>query len=299
MPLLSKLGSLWAGRPPEYTRLVWALILCLHRLPWPWGEEILAGCFVAKAPLRTTRLLQALAWASARSGRGASRWRLARRLCACHGRFVARSALVGIREPDVLRRHVIVRGTERLAAGGGVILLGFHLGPPGAHLALRVAGHRVVFLGGRAATALWSPAIRDRYGTPSDSLFFSGAEHRRLGAGLLYRARQIVLDGGIVFVTAEGLGREAFSVSVQGGRAVVRAGWLALRRATNAPVFPVLSHLDGHTQVVTVHAPLPTPDADPDIDIDRCRQALAGLLNDYARRFPEQCYSLAFQLMLT
>ena len=294
MPFLSRLGRLWAARPREYSRLVWSLILCLCRLPWPWGEEILAVCFVARAPLRTTRLLQALAWASAQPTRGTNRWRLARRLCACHGRFVARSALIGIREPALLRQHTTVRGADRLAAGRGAILIGFHLGPLGAYLALRVAGHRVVWLGGPGAAPLWSRAIQEQYGNPSDDLFFSTSQHGGVRMGLLYRARQIVRDGGTVFLSADGLGREAFSVPVRSGRVVVRGGWLALRRATNVPVFPVLSHLQGRTQVVTVHPALPPLDDDPSVDLERCRRALAELLNEYARQFPEQCYSLAF-----
>jgi hypothetical protein len=49
-------------------------------------------------------------------------------------------------------------------------------------------------------------------------------------------------------------------------------------------------------QVVTVHPPLPPAVDDPAADRDLCRDALAPLLEAHVRRFPEQCYSLAFGL---
>jgi hypothetical protein len=52
--------------------------------------------------------------------------------------------------------------------------------------------------------------------------------------------------------------------------------------------------MEGRTHVVSIHPPLPPLDADPALDLDRCRRALGELLGEYARQFPEQCYSLAF-----
>ena len=293
-PARQDLAARWAARPGSYSRSVWALMLALRRLPWPWGEEILAGCFMARTLARPLRLHQALAWASAQSDHRESRWRVARGIAACEGRFIARSALLGMRDPERLHRHVAVRGADRLAAGRGLILLGFHLGPPGAYLVLRAAGHRVTFLGGRGGSGLWAPEIQERYTSLREDLFFSPAGSTLGKMSPLYRARQTVRDGGIIFVNADGRGKEAFSVPVPGGRAIIRAGWLTLRRATNAPVFPVLSHLEGRTHVVTVHPPLPSLDPEPASDLDRCRRALEALLADYVRQFPEQCYSLAF-----
>src|SRR5439155_953064 len=193
---LVDLAAAWEARPRTYSRVVWALVLALDALPWPWGEEILARCFVARAFVRTARLRRALAWAGAQPGAGRRRWSLARSLCFHHGRFVARSALVGMRDPETLRRHVAARGEEHLAAAGaGAILLGFHLGPAQSYLALRV-----------------------------------------------------------------------------------------------------LSHMDGRVQVVTIHPPLPASLSDPALDLEACRRALGELLGEHARRFPEQCYSLAFWL---
>ena len=273
-------------------------MLGLGALPWPWGEEILAGCFVARTLVRPTRLRQALGWAAAQapSDRRRIRWRLARRLCANHGRFVSRSGLVGIRDPEVLRAHTVVHGGHHLAEGRGLILLGFHLGPLGAYLALRAAGHRVAWLGGTGGVGLWSERIRRRYMSPVDDLVFSTSGDARVRTRLLHRARQLVRAGDAVFVTADGLGKEVFTVGVPGGGIAVRAGWLALRRATGAPVLPVLSHLDGRTQVVTVHPALPPLDADPEADLERCRRALGELLGQYVRKFPDQCYSIPFPI---
>jgi hypothetical protein len=62
---------------------------------------------------------------------------------------------------------------------------------------------------------------------------------------------------------------------------------LTLRRLTGAPERPVLSHFEARTHVVTEHPPLP-------VDPDDRRRALGELLGEYVRRYPEQCYSLAF-----
>lgn len=294
MPSLRDLGAAWSARPSVCSRLVWAFILALDRLPWPWGEEILARCFVARAFVRTARLRQALAWASSQPGTEPARRRLARSLCSHHGRFVARWALVGMREPERLRCHVIVRGEEHLAAAGlGRILVGFQLGPRGSDLALRVAGHDVTWVGDRGASGAWSRAIRQRYQTGREDLLLPGAEQAWVRR--LYRARRMLLEGQTVFINAEGRGREAFSVPLPGGRVLIQSGWLTLRRTTKATVLPVLSHMEGRSQVVTVHPALPPPVADPVLDLDACRRALGGLLADYVRRFPEQCYSLAFR----
>ena len=295
MRSLTDLRLAWAARPGSYTPVVWALILALDALPWPWGEEILARSFVARAFVRRDRFRQALAWARAQPDSGRAPRRLARSLCAYHGRFVARSALVGMRDPDTVRRHVAVRGEEHLAAAGtGVILLGFHLGPAQSYLALRALGHRLTWVGGRGASAGWSPAIREHYQRDHGDLLLPDipyAWERRL-----YKARQILKLGRSVFISADGAGAVAFSVPLPGGAAAIGTGWLLLRQSTKAAVLPVLSHLEGRTQVVTVLPPLPPRLADPARDREACLRAIADVMGDYVRRFPEQCYSLVFGL---
>jgi lauroyl/myristoyl acyltransferase len=295
MRSLTDLRRAWGARPGSYSPVVWALILALDALPWPWGEEILARCFVARAFVRRDRFRQALAWARAQPDSSRAPRRLARSLCAFHGRFVARSALVGMRDPDTVRRHVAVRGEEHLAAAGtGAILLGFHLGPAQSYLALRALGHRLIWVGGRGASPGWSPAIRERYQCDHGDLLLPDVPYaweRRL-----YKARQILKSGRSVFISADGSGAVAFSVPLPGGLAAIGTGWLLLRQSTKAPVLPVLSHLEGRTQVVTVLPPLPPRLADPARDREAYRRAIADVMGDYVCRFPEQCYSLVFGL---
>lgn len=96
-------------------------------------------------------------------------------------------------------------------------------------------------------------------------------------------------------ITADGpVGAEAFRIPLPGGPAIIRSGWLALRRHAGAPTLPILSHLEGRRQIVTIHPPLPEPQTDPVGDALACRDVLSPLLWDYVRRFPEQCRSLAF-----
>jgi lauroyl/myristoyl acyltransferase len=294
---LRDLETGWRARPVNYNRSVWALILALDRLPFPWGEEILARCFTARAFVKTARLRQALAWAAPRRRTKWARWQLARSLCSSHGRFVARSALVGIHDVETLHTHVTVRGAQHLpGAGRAAILLGFHMGPANSYLALRVAGFDVTWLGGPGASGAWAPPIRERLRSSRPDLLLTEAGW---SAGhLLYQARRILLDGGRVFISGDGLGREAFSVPLPGGGASIRSGWLTLRRTSAAPVLPVLSHMEGRSHVVTIHPALPPPIADPVLDLDSCRRPIGELLSDYVHRFPEQCYHLAFRSAL-
>jgi hypothetical protein len=241
---------------------------------------------------------QALAWASAQPNLERRVWQVARSLCANNGRFIARSALVGIHEPELLERHIAVRGAEHLASPGrGTILLGFHLGPRNSYLALRVAGHALTWVGGQTASGGWSRAITDRYQRPYRDVVHPSWVHvgsSRARVHLLYRARQSHLEGGRVFISADGVGTEAFSVPLPGGPMAIRSGWLTLRRATGAPVLPVLSHMEGRVQIVTVHPALPALTRDPVLDLEACRRALGEVLGEYVRRFPEQCPTLAF-----
>ena len=261
MHRLRDLRALWNARPPDCPRFAWAILIALRPLPWPRAERLLEASFGIRALVALRDLRLGLAWAGAQPG-VTSRWRLAAALSAYEGRFVARHALLGIRTPEALRRLTVVCGAEHLAgAGRGVILLGFLAGPRLSWLALRAAGHRLTWLGGRPSP-LWSPHIRTRYlDGQGDLILSTGAvESMRL----LRRAQQILRDGESVFMNADGAGTGAFSVPLPGRQIVIQEGWLALRRLTGATVLPVLSHLEGPTQVVTIHPPLPSPIGDPD-----------------------------------
>ena len=280
-------GAPVAVRPPQYGATTWTLIRGLDLLPWPWGERLLASVFVLKAFVQVSRLRQALSWAAAQSVRGAARWRLALALLAHQGRAVARTAIVGLRAPETWRPSVEVRGEEHLrSARGGAILLGFHLGMPGADVALRLRGHRVRWLGGPRASPGWSrPAWRRLLDQDERLPAVAGV----LGGAALRRACGVLRAGETLYVKADGgHGREAFRVPLPGGPLIVRAGWLVLRQHTHAPVFPVLSHGAGSSLIVTIYPPLPS-------DLASCEETLGRLLEDYTRRYPEQCYTLAFR----
>src|SRR5262245_9543849 len=86
----------WRHRDPSWSRPAWALVVGLGRLPWPWGERIFAACYAVNTGISPTRRGRLLAWA--RRQRPEARWRLALAFAACHGRFIARAALVGMRD---------------------------------------------------------------------------------------------------------------------------------------------------------------------------------------------------------
>ena len=294
---LRDLRAAWTDRPLHYSRRIWALILALDTLPWPLGEELLARCMVGSALLGRRGFRKALAYAAAQPALDRPPWRMALSLCAANGRFIARSALVGLHEPEALASRFMVRGAEHVPARGrGAILISFHLGPRNAYLALRVAGHELTWIGGQSPSPAWSTRIRARY-LPGHDVFPPRDNHLRTESTrlqLLYRAQHLVHAGARVFLSADGVGAEAFTISLPGGSLPIRSGWLSLSRSTGAPVLPVLSHMEGRVQVATVHPALPAFEADPERHLESCRQALHDVLNAHVRRYPEQCPTVAF-----
>jgi lauroyl/myristoyl acyltransferase len=286
------LRARWHARTAIYSPRVWALMIALDVLPWPWGEDLLAHLFTMVGLLRASRRRRTAAWAAEQPGRRS--WHLAASLCAFLGRWTARSKFLGLRCPDDLRRHLVVEGEEYLAAtSGGVILLAFHLGPPKADVALRTLGHRVTCVAGaqRRMSDWCRPAWRSLLESSPD-LSPGGNPDRWLG--VLYQARRILLEGGTVYIMADGGGRELFRVPLPGGPAIIVAGWLNLHRQTGARVLPVLTHLKGRTQIITIHPALPMRAADPGSRPSAWQETLTSLLEDYVRRFPEQCFGLVF-----
>ncbi len=246
----------------------------------------MGGLALVQGLLAPARLRSALAWASAQGGNRRGRWPLALALLANHGRFVAQERLVGVRDPRRLRERLDIVGGEHLAAArarGGVILLGFHVGPPGSSLALRLLGYPV---------ASWHQLVEAAGGAPvggSPSVSISGAAAGR-GAAALHQARRHLAGGGVLYVTADGPhGTEACRLPMPGAPIVIRSGWLVLRRYTRAATLPLLAHEEGRRRIITVHPALPPPAPDPGRDVEACRVVLAALLAAYLRRFPEQC----------
>jgi hypothetical protein len=271
------------------------LLIVLDALPWPWGEDILAGLLATVGLARSSRRREAAAWAGAQNV--ARPWRLAAALGAFRGRWIARGQLLGLRGPEELRQNLRVEGAEHLTAvPGAAILLGFHLGPPDGDLTFRVLGYSVTFLGwsDRAArTAWWSNAWRP-FVEPRPLSFAAG--HRERWSAVLYTGRRTLLDGGKVYIMADGWGREAFRLPLSVGEWPVGSGWLTLHRLTGAPVLPVVSHLEGRRHVITVSPPLPAVGSDQASGLEACRDSLTRLVEEYARRFPEQCPYLIRQM---
>jgi lauroyl/myristoyl acyltransferase len=264
------------------------LMRLLRRFPFPVTERVLAALAVADGCVRRGRFRRASAWAAAQGATGWDRRRIALALLANHGRFVAEEALLGVECADDLRRGVVIAGEEHLrAVSGGAMLLGFHLGPPKTWLVLRALGYPLRFAGRletAARDARWQASVDagDVIRLPD------GDPHARLPG--LHRIRNLLRDGALVYVTADGpFGREAFRIDLQGGPLAVRVGWLALRRATGVPTLPVLTHREGNQRVIVIHPPLPGPDGDAVRDAAACRAALTPLVDAYVRRFPTQC----------
>lgn len=217
-------------------------------------------------------------------------------MCAFRGRWVARWAIIGLRHPDDMRPRIALRGEEHLAqATGGTILIGVHLGLPSPVIALRVMGHRVAWFGGGRVSRGWSRRAWLPFQDASENVTLAAPEPSGT-VRALHRARRALLDGGTIFMMGDGgSGKEAFRVPLPGGPLFINKGWLALGRETGARVLPVLTHLEGRTQVVTIHPPLPVGAAEPERDRAACREVLSALLADFVRRFPEQCPRLVFR----
>jgi lauroyl/myristoyl acyltransferase len=199
---------------------------------------------------------------------------------------------------DQVRRRFVLDGVAHLEAAqrhGGTILLGFHLGPGVAALALRIFGHRIVVAGLGHSPVGWPvrQSAWARFLDPGENPFILWPEGGSRRVAGLHRLRGLLRRGQTVCIMAEGPGAEAFHVPLPGRDMVVRAGWFALRRLTGATTLPLLAHRDGQRVVVTVHPPLPLPDPVPAVDKAACRAALTPILADYVRRYPEQCHALA------
>jgi lauroyl/myristoyl acyltransferase len=261
----------------------------LRALPYPLTSGLLATAALAEGVLLNGRFRRALWWARDRGFGPAGRWRLAAELLANHGRFVAEEAVLGISSVSDLARNVRVLGAERLVSSQemGALLLGFHLGPPKTWLVLRSLGYPVRFAGRLDAAARdrrWDRAI-----SAGEAIRLPGSDPHARTAGL-YRIRNALKDGARVYMTADGpFGAEAFRIDLDGGPVVIRSGWLAVRRATRVPTFPVLTWREGGTRVIEVHPALPDLDPDPQLDLAACRNSLAPLIAAYVQRFPEQC----------
>ena len=267
------------------------LMALLRVCPPALATEVLAAMAIADGVVRRRRFSRALAWCAAQGFQGWEKWRMASAILANHGRFVAQEAMLGVDGLDDFARRARIVGREHLdRRSGGTILLGFHLGPPRAWLALRALGYPVHFVARKDAGEgqCWDDLIMQHIVVPVP------ADSPVERAQAMYRLRQLLQEDALVLLTVDGpFGREAFSIDLPGRSFSVRGGWLALRRQTGAAVLPMLVHEEGDQMVIEVHPPLPASDADPTRDAAACRDTLTPLLTDYVRRYPEQCRYLA------
>lgn len=274
-----------------------AVVRVLDRLPWPLGEECFAAGLAAKALIDPARRRRALEWASNHADGRLAQWRLALDTLRALGRFMAINCLIGARRPDLIRPHLVIQGRAHLDAAvgrGPVLLLGFHLGPPGTFLALRMLGYRLTFIGAAGAVSFW-PRRREWTGLLEDRDTISLTPGDVVSAArALHIGHRVLQQGGTMFLLGDGgLGPEVFRMPVPGKDVVMRSGWFAMRRLSGATTLPVLSHLRGRQRVVEVFHPLPAPVRDVEADREICRTHLMPIVSAYVRAWPAQCLSLA------
>jgi len=277
---------------------VQTLIWCADWLPWPYSEDLIVAAYRLRWFVRPELRRRAERWAEHHATETGRRREIARGLVANLGRFVAMDSLAGLHDPEVRRRHLRIDGEHHLRGAlalGGAVLVGFHAGPPGAPLLLRLAGHHVAFAGGRSHRRFIRDAWRP-YLDPTDHLKFSESLGLAARAAGLLRARELLIGGGAIYITADGSGREIAHLEIPGARVSIRSGWWTLREQTGVPIVPVLVHLEGRTQVLTIAEPLPPAGTASVMDLQGCLDYLGGLLRAHVRRHPEQCVGYALRV---
>jgi lauroyl/myristoyl acyltransferase len=273
------------------------LLRGLRRLPPAVVSEVLGlgalvwACFEPRHARRVFAWMRGLA----RGRRAAVRLGLA--LLQNRGRFLAIAAWPSQMGPDELGRRTVLEGREYLEAArchGGLILVGFHLGPQVDRHVLHVAGYSTTTLVGRFRFHGFPRAGVGWEAVVARATFIDAAAGGPAArAAALHRARLALRSGAIVRISGDGEAGETLLRLPVGGEVVrVRAGWWALRRQTGAPTLPVLTHRAGTRVVVRIYPPLPPPVADTEDDLAACRETLRPLIEDHVRRFPDQCLEL-------
>lgn len=286
-------GSTEVWPPPRRSPALAPLLAALRWLPGPLAHGCLASLALVHGVASSSRRRRMLAWATAQHASGRSARSLAWAALAFRGRQVASRRQLGIRDLSALRARTTIEGIERLEAAtraGGVLLLGFHFGPLVDPVAFRAHGFPVTL--GLRRPAPHDPADWWRH-PPEDLVLFPNPAWRVRG---LYELSRRLGAGRTVYLASDGLhGAEAFRIELPAAPLILRKGWLTLRRNARVTTLPVLSRREGRRIVVAVHAPLPAPVAGLAEDIAACRASLTPLVEDYVRRFPEQCFHLALQ----
>ena len=285
---------------PSATRraAILAVVRQAARCPRRTAERLVGGAGVAAGVLEPWRVRSAYAWATAHGQRGIRRWRTTLRILEYRGLRLLEHWAPTIESPAALRQRVVLEGRARLDASMGrpTILLGFHLGSSLSRWGLAVHGYDCLLAG----DGVWSfrghaaPQAGWREVPETEAVVSPGAGPVERSI-VLYRLRALLLAGRTVRLLGDGAdGRELFRVPLARGSLVVRAGWWLLRRQTEAVTLPVLAHQERSSVVVTVHQALPPLIGDPEEDLARCRAMLEPLVQDFVRRYPEQCLPWIF-----
>ncbi len=212
----------------------------LRRMPWPWGEELLAGLSLLEGCVRPFVAARVLRWARGLEGRW--RWLCAARMLANHGRFAAKESLLlaGGREEALARvRFEGLDHLDRAQANGGVLLFGFHLGPPVGPLALRVSGYKPLVWTGSSVDPLRAAAWAGHLDPGEDPFLKPPAGTTAVAS--LSRVARLLRDGRMVYLAADGKGRSAFEIATRARLVPVRTGCLALRRHAKPTSLPLLT----------------------------------------------------------
>jgi hypothetical protein len=258
------------------------------------GEGLLALISLTLALGQPARVRRVFRWAGHYRPRLYPRVKLTLRLLANRGRDIAVAAHLGSRNPQSFARGLAVEGQEHAdrAAGSGMLLVGFHLGPP-AVLHHFVTRRAVVVVAGTGDRYTLPPARSSWRLHAQEFVSLREPSHR---VSALYELRRRLLLRQAVYMTADGGAPrppEAFRVPLPGGDLVIQPGWLALRRLSGATTILILRRWVGRQIVVSLQPPLPPPDPDPERDTEMCRSILVPLIQAYVNDSPEQCVRLA------
>jgi lauroyl/myristoyl acyltransferase len=258
-------------------------------LPFRVVARLFALLSLAHLALEPRRLQGALAWAEAQGRTGLGKWKLALTLMSNRGYFTAARTIGAFLDPEQMRGLVRLEGREHLEPTEiGTILLSFHLGPMFATWTLMA--YRYDFAGTGSGHTAGLPYRLPAWRGARTSTYIhwpgTGEAARAIG---LYRIRRVLLSGHTVKMAGDGMGVEIFPIRVPGGIVSIKSGWWTLRRLTGARVIPILEHREGSGFVLVACPPLPPPAADPEEDLRICHAALARLIEEQVKRFPEQC----------
>lgn len=272
-----------------------SLLRVARRLPPRSGVGLVVAAAIGQAMLDPRRLSRALRWVSAHRVGVRARASSLVGFLVNRGRFLAWATGIGEADRGTLQDTVRIEGRARLdeaVAGGGVLVVTFHLGPGSTARALRECGYAVVVGGEGFRFVAPDPPVGWDTLPPVVRVPWRDTDSRATG---LYELARHLRRGSVVVLPADApdKGRVEFSLRLFGRLLDVRSGWFTLRRLTKAPTLLVLHAWSHGGRVVTVHPALPPPVADVESDRVACHAYLFDAVQRFVVAHPEQCVSLA------